>query len=223
VAITSGTLIEENRGPTPLFGPVTMLFHAIPASAFGPQEYRQAWRVPDPRENKFYHVPHGGSGGGRYNADGYLAVTDIGNQTYGYLQFFRSGIVEYADNYCFLPRQGADRVMGYSLEQEIVECYEDAINRYRSQGLSGPVYIGFSLVGISGKEFFITPMASHFIHAPIRKNVFTSPEVSVDVNEPETRPYGKRLLPLIDIMWQVAGKPGTPFKSGGVWNPFGRY
>ena len=213
-------LIEENRGPTPLLGPVTMLFHAIPASAFVPLEYRQSWRVPDPRENKPYHVPHGGSGGGRYNADGYLAITDIGNRTYGYLQFFRSGIVEYADNYCFLPREGAERVIGYRLERQIVECYEDAINRCRSQDLSGPVYIGFSLVGISGKEFFSTQMASHFIHAPIRENVFTSPEVSVDVNQPEAHPFEKTLLPLVDIMWQVSGRAGSPFKYSGRWDPF---
>jgi Putative DNA-binding domain len=214
------SLIEENRGPTPLLSPVTLLFHAIPASAFVPQEYRQSWRVPDPRENKPYHVPHGGSGSGRYNADGYLSITDIGNRAYGYLQFFRSGIVEYADNYCFLPREGAERVIGYRLERQIVECYEDAINRYRSQGLNGPVYVGFSLVGISDKEFFSTLMASHFIHAPIRVNVFTSPEVSVDVNEPEARPYEKTLLPLVDIMWQVSGRAGSPLKYGGRWDPF---
>lgn len=213
-------LIEQNRGPTPLLGPVTMLFHAIPASAFVPQEYRQSWSVPDPRGDKPYHIPHGGSGTGRYNADGYLAVTDIGNRTYGYLQFFRSGIVEYADNYCYLPNMGADRVIGQLLEQQVVECYEDAITRYRREGISGPVYLGLSLVGIQGKEFFSTPMASHFIHSPIRENVFTSPEILMDVNSTEERPYGKTLLPLIDIMWQVSGRAGSPFKPGGVWNPF---
>ena len=54
----------------------------------------------------------------------------------------------------------------------------------------------------------------------IRQNTFTSPEIYVDLNEQEDSPYERLLRPLVDTLWQLDGRVGTPFTPGGVWNPF---
>lgn len=221
------SLIKEMHGPVILPAPVTFLFHAIPASAFGPREYRESWRAPKEQGGIPHHVPPQALGGRsrRYNADVYLITTEAGDGKYGYLQFFRSGIVEYADNHCFLQKdQGPSVILGLELEREMVYCYEDALMRLRQEGSTDPLFVGFALVGIAQKNFYATFSASHGEQSLISNDIFISPEIAVDVNELEDRPFQKALLPLADIMWQVAGRAGTPFKTqDGVWNPFGKY
>lgn len=213
-------ITSRNAGPIPVHGPVTMLFHVIPASAFSKDVLRQSWTIPDEEKHNI-HVSHG-YGTPRYNADGFLTITNggVGSAAYGYTQLFRSGIAEYAESYCYYPRDGMDAMIaGPYLEQEMIDCYQDAIIRFRKQGRTEPLYVGFSLIGIRQKSFYFSVMQAALL-PPIEQDIFTSPEVFVDINEPEERPYRKTLLPLVDTMWQVAGREGTPFKSNGVWEPF---
>ena len=115
-------------------------------------------------------------------------------------------------------------VLAQELEKEIVLCYQDALKRSRQQGRSEPLYVGFSLVGIENKQFFFNVMSLPFpAKSTIRQNVFTSPEVLVDPNEPEGPPFEKTLLPLVDTLWQVGGYQGTPCRRQGNWKPFEQY
>jgi hypothetical protein len=139
-----------------------MLFHVIPASAFTKDVLRESWAVSQ-QEKDFMYVPHGATGY-RYNADGFLTLTSIGgamlgngSKAFGYTQLFRSGIIEYADSNCaWMPSQ--DRgiaVFGQELEKQIVNCYKHAIARFRNQGWTEALYIGFSLIGIADKSFYV--------------------------------------------------------------------
>lgn len=224
-------LILQDRGPVQLSTEVAMLFHLIPAEAFTRGILRESWRVPRETQKTVY-VPCGNYYQ-RYNADGLLCHASSGvvlqgqSKPYAYTQLFRSGIIEYAFSHFYRSPLGATGSMidGWALEQEIVSCYEDALARLRADDGAEVVYAGFSLVGIQGKCFYTTQM--HFVSAesPVRQNVFISPEILVDLKEPEERPYPKTLLPLIDTMWQVGGREGTPFKGGkdGAWDPFLNY
>lgn len=218
-------LIATGNGPVSLSGEVKMLFHVMPASAFSGDILRESWIVPE-QEKRTNYVPHDLTNY-RYNGDGFLCTASAGAQSeaFGYTQLFRSGLVEYADGYCYFPTPSGNRyaILGQELEKQIVKCYEDEINRLRRYGGNEIVYVSFSLVGIAEKSIYATFRTSLIAMHPIRQNVFHSPEVFVDINEPEERPYGRTLLPLIDTMWQLGGREGTPFKPGGVWNPFGQY
>ncbi len=114
-------------------------------------------------------------------------------------------------------------IYGQEIERQMISCYRDAVTRLRKQGKTEPLYVGLSLIGITGKNFYVTPMHSVFGSSAARQNIFVSPEVFVDINEPEDHPYPKTLLPLADTMWQLAGREGTPFKPKGVWEPFKEY
>jgi hypothetical protein len=221
----SERLSIQGGGPIPLSSEVTFLFHVIPAESFTRTVLDRSWRVSE-EEKLHIYVPHGAASW-RYNADGFLCfgAPVAENQYCGYTQIFRSGIIEYADSAIFgPPHQGMQpMIFGQEIERQMVQCYKDALRRFQSQGQSGPVYIGFSLTGLTNKMIFATLMSSVFRKGGIRENIFVSPEVFVDITETETHPYPKTLLPLVDTMWQIDGREGTPFRKPDGWYPFGNY
>ena len=220
-------MIEMGEGPAPLSCEVVMLFHVIPADSFTLGVFTEAWRVPKD-EKKSVYVPNGNLYQ-RYNADGFLCLSGSAkipsSDVYAYTQLFRSGIVEYAFSHFYRPPIGLNTPMiwGQELERQMVFCYEDAFSRFRRQGRTGSVYVGFSMIGIQGKNIFATLMAWIDRDKRIRQNTFHSPEVYVDLNEPEERPYERTLCPLADTLWQVDGREETPFRINGVWEPFKEY
>jgi hypothetical protein len=218
-------LAVAGTGPIRLAGETTMLFHLIPASSLTRRTLQETWRIADDEKHQVY-VPHGATNL-TYNADGFLCLSQMGNQSgaYGYTQLFRSGIVEYADCNCSGPAGPSESmILGQAIEGEIVRCYQDAVRRLRKEGKNEPVYAGLSLVGLANKEFFSTYRNRAFgTSAKVIDNIYISPEILVDINAPEESPYGRTLLPLVDTMWQVAGRPRTPFMSNGEWNPFTNY
>jgi hypothetical protein len=224
-------LIEQRRGPVLLEGEVAMLFHIIPADAFTPGMFTEAWRMSQDQKKEVF-VPYGNYYQ-QYNADGFLcysnrAIAGPRQKTdgyWGYTQLFRSGIVEYAFSHFYRPPidlQGA-LILGLEVEQAIVQCYEDGIGRFRREGRTGVLYVGFSLAGIEDKQIFSTTMTWYARESGIRQNTFTSPEVMVDLSELEDRPYTRTLRPLVDTFWQLDGREGTPCTPNGEWNPFSRY
>jgi hypothetical protein len=115
-------------------------------------------------------------------------------------------------------------ILGQLLEQQMVKCFSHALQFFRNRSEVEAVYVGFSLVGMKDKEFFTTEMNYHpTLQSQIKDNVFTSPEVFVNINDTDESPYPRTLLPLVDTMWQVAGRKKSPFYSGDVWSPFGNF
>jgi len=219
-------LAEQGKGPARLASSVTMLFHVIPSDSLARKALQEPWRITETEKNQIY-VPHRASNTS-YNADGFLSSAEVGDQSgaYGYTQIFRSGIVEYADSNCFGPTAGSgNMIWGQAIEGQMVRCYEDAIGRLRKQEQNEDVYAGFSLIGLANKHFFSTSRMLPFSRTVVRDtdNIFNSPEVLVNLNDRDESPYSNALLPLVDTMWQVAGREGSPFRRNGVWDPFGRY
>lgn len=225
-------LIEQSRGPVILSKDVALLFHVIPTNAFAAGAFTEVWRAPE-SEKKHVFVASGNYYQ-RYNADGFLCHSNpasVGRPRQstdgymGYTQLFRSGIVEYAFSSFYWSPSRVDRplIQGQVVEHFIIQAYEDAIMRFRRQGITGIVYVGFSMTGIEDKQIF----TEDFHWAPrdygIRQNNFISPEVMVDLNESEERPFERTLRPLVDMFWQLDGREGTPFIYEGEWITFRRY
>ncbi len=222
-------LIEAGRGPVPLAAGAITLFHVIPVEAFTPGSYTSAWRIDEQDKMKVY-VPGSANYSHRYNADGFICHSGIyrGEESanlQAYTQLFRSGIIEYGFSHEYQPEWAkSPLIRGLALEQEMVFCYDDAYSRFRREGNVGSIYVGFSMTGIEGRIIHINQLEWNGREERIRQNSFSSPEVYVDLTEPEdTRPFHKVLRPLVDMLWQVGGREGTPFHSNGKWNPFGNY
>ncbi len=215
----------QGGGPVPFSSEVVFLFHVIPAESFTRTVLGRSWKVSQEEKDHIY-VPYGAASF-RYNADGFpcLGAPVAENGYCGYTQIFRSGIIEYANSGIFgPPHQGMpSMIFGQEIERQMVQCYKDALRRFQSLGQSSPVYIGFSLSGLTNKTIFSTLMSSVFQKNAIREDIFVSPEVFIDITESEPHPYPKTLLPLIDTMWQIDGREGTPFKKPDGWYPFGSF
>lgn len=63
-------LIQQKSGPIPLSDDVVMLFHVIPADAFTPGAFTEAWRAPESEKKDVFVAS--GNYYQRYNADGFL-------------------------------------------------------------------------------------------------------------------------------------------------------
>jgi hypothetical protein len=133
--------------------------------------------------------------------------------------------MEYADSQIYFPvsQGGAEMILGQEIEKQIVNCYEDAVNRMRRLGRTGIAYAGLSLIGVMGKNIYSRGGHWGSVDQPIRGNIFNSPEVLVDINDAEDSPYANTLLPLVDTMWQAGGREGTPQKTADEWTPFANW
>jgi hypothetical protein len=220
-------LVEQGKGPVRPASSVTMLFHVVPSGSLNRRVLQESWRVTEQEKNQVY-VPHNATSR-VYNSDGLLFSAEVGDQSgaYGYTQIFRSGIVEYADSNVYGPIGDSDRmILGQAIERQMIHCYGDAIRRLREHEQNEDAYAGFSLIGVANKAFFSTHTRRVFTRnvPTVTGNIFNSPEVLVNLNDPEESPYSRTLRPLVDTMWQVAGLQETPFfKRNGEWDPFGRY
>jgi hypothetical protein len=228
-------MIEYGKGPVALSEGTVMLFHVIPADAFAPRVFTETWRIEEPEKSKI-RVPGHNWANGRYNADGFLCH-GLAREKQGssgppefdaYTQLFRSGIVEYCFTHSYpsrtTPHPDVPLIRGLAFEQEFVSCYKDAHSRFLRNGWSGSFYIGFSLIGIEGKIMYINQFARNGNEPLIRQNLFSSPEVYVDLSTAKEDPLFERtLLPLVDTLWQLGGLEETPHKIEGKWDPFARY
>jgi hypothetical protein len=218
-------LIED--GPVSLGKTPLVLFHMIPAESFMRGIMRNSWRVSQSEQEKI-HVT-GGNYHRRYNADGLLChsqSTSRQSEFSAYTQLFRSGIVEYAfSNISYAPIGSKEpMITGQEIEKEIIRCYKNAFDWFQSQGGEGVVFAGLSLVGVKGMKFLVLRNYFTFDDCRIRQDIFNSPEILVDLSKSDEQSHVRNLLPLIDTMWQVAGREGTPYRdSSGEWNPFEDY
>jgi hypothetical protein len=217
-------LVSSATGPVSSgLGKTIMLFHVIPASAVTASDLLSgSWRFPE-QEKAQLHVPNGITRL-RYNGDGAIATASVGDDVAGHTQIFRSGVSEYADYWSGLQPEGSNQrlVRALKIEKQMIFCLKDAIRRLRVQGRTELIYVGFSLLGIKNCLICTQDEARFFSPTIIQDNIFSSPEVLVDITELEEPPYRKVLEPLADTMWQLSGREGSPHSVDGIWNPLSR-
>jgi hypothetical protein len=220
-------LIERGHGPISTSGEVTVLLHIIPALAFARRPITESWQIPEQKKGQIY-VPHTATRH-QYNLDGFIRFAGLGNEgpAFAYTQIFRSGIIEYANSNCYgsVNADGVEMILGQTMEQELVRCYENASTRLSETLGTSSTYLGASLIGISGRQIYSTHQRLYFQNAliPPRRNLASSPEFSIRAGFEEDSPYPQTLLPMVNHIWQVFGYEHTPFMINKEWNPFGTY
>jgi hypothetical protein len=110
--------IETGRPPVLLPEGARLVLHVVPAHAGTPLGMAATLRVEDGGSVRTLLSTSGGTR--RHNADGYLVCRDgyRGGQSLGYVQFFRSGVIEAVDATVVQERQEGARVSpGEALER----------------------------------------------------------------------------------------------------------
>jgi len=217
-------LIAQGKGSVSLVGGVSLILHFIPRDSLERRPLLGPWKVSQKQQMHFLANERALTA--RHNRDGFLAQYAIGSEksAYRYTQVFRCGILEYGIGNFFRPivPNNPPLIIGQYLEQEMVASCENAMGWFQSSGQTQRVYVGFSLVGIAGKAFFSTRSRTAFSALSVGPecDIFSSPETLADPSSPGSPTFDTFLLPLVDVMWQVAGYDESPFRVNGEWQPF---
>jgi hypothetical protein len=141
---------------------------------------------------------------GRYNFDGYLTVTQLGQKTWSYLQIFRNGIIELVDTYLLGNQR---KIYSYDFEKGLLEAIPRYLNAQKTIGVDTPIFLTVSLHGVSGFELEPCgpPRVSMDQHYPIDRDDLVIPELVVD--EFDAR-LDRIMKPIFDTIWNAAGWPG---------------
>lgn len=102
--------------------------------------------------------------------------------------------------------------MSLSLERNTIRALRGYLEALVAWGVTPPAVVMLSFLGASG-WVLADQRSVHFRDAPVpfESDLFTLPEVLV---EDFSQDAATVLRPALDILWQAAGRPGSPYYNG---------
>ena len=209
--------ILSGETPVPLGGKARLVLHLVPLEAYVAQKQVDALRY----YNDFTALePMAASGWSRrINLDGVATYTKLGTENVGYTQLFRNGTIESVDGVVLSHEwQGQRLVPSAAYEDRLVRFVPKYLQVQKTLGLSPPVYIFVSLLGIKGHRLGVTESASDFEERyPFDTDSLLLPEAVVSDFSDD---IAVLLRPLFDMVWNAAGYPASRnFDNDGKWKP----
>jgi hypothetical protein len=198
--------------PTILSSNTRMIIHLSPFSAFASLNnlnLRSLQTTPS-----FFVGIVGGFSHYRFNADGFVAWSDL-----GYVQVFRDGCLEIVLT-CVQPDR-SQNAAGYlpaeGFERQIFMRIKHSKELLQSLSVECPVAIMVSFTGIKGWRMGTPP--GKYLTSPIDvfdRDPLPLPEILIETFD------GSPVLqmrPIIDAIWNAAGWPGSPhYDEQGNWD-----
>lgn len=189
-------------------GPVLVL-HVVPFAAF------DLARTIDVREvygsNSLLPLSEDFAFNRRYNADGVVVSGSTHRfESDTYVQFFRTGIMEYADGVIVYP--GPPAVIPATIvERSAVKAVERSLAFLGDLDLGSPVVVALSLISVRGFRICRTNPLEAIGHE-LDREILHLPELLID-SYPADVP--KALRPMLDVLWQAGGIKGSPNLDAG--------
>ena len=150
--------------------------------------------------------------------DGFVTFDggDPRRESLGYVQLFRSGIIEaVADDITHtLDRETTgDRYFTTHYELYLVQHLPKYLECQATLGITPPIWCFLTLAGVKGVRI----LRQHSNQPlPIDRDVLHLPEA--EITDLSANPY-EILKPLLDMIWNAAGYPRSfSFDSGGNWS-----
>ncbi len=164
--------------------------------------------------------------GPRFNIDGVISIAGAarGENTTGYVQLFRNGIVEvvFADVYFNPPPDMRTAVAGIGaghVANELAGALERIQRLFRILGVPAPVSWFTSLYGVKDVVFHVSQRLSLYGRNAFDREAILLPEI-VLTNHDESAPTV--LKPVLDALWQAAGLERCfDYSADGAWAPQG--
>jgi hypothetical protein len=155
----------------------------------------------------------------RYNFDGiaiWLNTNDNECKTFlGYVQLFRSGAIEAVDVYIINKDSERKEIYTEDFERYLVKSVKRYLDFLFGLGISPPVMICLSLVGVGGYHVVNSEYHRHYINREIDREHLIFPEYLL-LNI-ETPPVETLKMPF-DLLWQASGFPRSQnFDEAGNW------
>ena len=163
----------------------------------------------------------------RYNFDGVLCDSQLGEPgegPEGYVQLFRTGVIEAADNHAFIEEQSMSaingHINGYKLDEGLIKAVHRYFRLLRELGVEPPIFLLLSLVGVSGYQMLRGGVPRHYYSAlrPVDRDDLVVPEVMVESLEQDLHSLQRLMRPLLDAVWNAVGLPRSPhYDESGNW------
>lgn len=188
------------QGPIMLQKGAIGVLHVIPLQSFA-TDIRVDVSEQSRASQKIH--PIGASGWNhRLNIDGLLNYrSDREGRSYGYAQFFRSGIIEAATVYSAYEGQKVLPSMAY--ERDILRALKSYTSASQALGIETPAYVFFSLLGINGYRMGVSSQI--FMETEIfvsDRDVLDFPEITISDWSCD---IALAMRPLFDIVWNAFG------------------
>jgi hypothetical protein len=160
----------------------------------------------------------------RYNFDGMLCDFQVGSagSSYaeGYVQLFRTGVIEASDNYAFFEEEGESRIDGYKLDEGLIKAVHRYFRLLSGLGVEPPIFLLLSLVGVSGYKMLQKDMPYGYYSAlrSVDRDDLVVPEVMVESLEQDLHALQRSMRPLLDAVWNAVGLARSPrYDESGNW------
>jgi len=209
--------INALEAPVPLGAGPKVIFHAIPIaeSGFGARalarpadEIAPHLRPVDAHAADWHH-----------NLDGLVVQSANDARGTSYVQLSRDGTLETVGVRAAGPRDPGPQSSGmfdespaqgigaFHLESSLIQLLGRWIDRWAALGESGPMMLALALTGVKGLRLFPHSDGLYALPIQIDRDVLLIPEIVVD---DFSRPPDVILHPILDMMWNAGGWPGSP-------------
>ncbi|MBB5065067.1 helix-turn-helix domain-containing protein [Granulicella mallensis] len=149
----------------------------------------------------------------RYNADGYLMSShNVHGTARSYLQVFREGHLEYGDCYA-LDSDHDGHIAGGIMEDKLINTFGRAALLLKALGTADPIFVCLTLIGMKGIDIYLPSHAQSWNGAtslPFDRDIIICPDIQLQ-NLDEGEPYRSTLRPIVDAIWQAAGRETSPY------------
>lgn len=154
----------------------------------------------------------------RFNFDGLISYTGLGEKASGYIQLFRNGIVEAVlADIKNQTQDGRKELPGGWFEEQLITYIPIYLRTLRDIGVEPPLFLMFSMLGVSGFMFQIGDHFRRFRYnqIPIDRDALLIPEIMLESFDVEPITV---LRPIFDAVWNAAGwMRSMNYNENGAW------
>jgi hypothetical protein len=160
----------------------------------------------------------------RYNLDGFLTYNLFSkeNRSRSYCQLFRDGKIESVCTDFINEHEGRRYIASVSYEKDIIEVIPQYILGLKKFGISSPILIIISLLGVSGTYLFVDTWSFHTKPAPIDRDTLLLPDILIEDYSAitDTQAVARELRPVFDTVWNACGfERSLNYDEEGKWRP----
>jgi hypothetical protein len=188
-----------------------LVLHIIPFSAFGSESGIDPRRI---QGQDLTPIWCSGYNMG-FNVDGYFTTSGKGSRS-GYVQVFRSGIVEACTGDVRSPHEGKLLLYAEEVENEIVTKLDQYMSALARAEVSPPMFVMVGGVRMDQTKVVGKPLAT-MEPGVLRKTDLVLPVIAIE-GFGRLEDYRQALKPIFDALWNAAGYEGSrSYDSAGNW------
>jgi hypothetical protein len=214
--------VKMNQGSVKLLNsPHHIVAHVIPYSSLSTYSKINSNTL----SSNIIHLPPIINTGGwynRFNLNGLVTYVHFAKKTlpHGYVQLFRTGLIESVDNYILEQRDEKKLIFSTKVEKCLIESIHKYFIVIQNIGLAPPLLISIAFLGVKEYRLRVNPQFFFDSTYLIEEDDLILPEVVIQDFPKSIEELSTLLKPIFDGLWNAAGFPESlNYDKDGNWNP----